>query len=68
VPMERRHERLMRLRALVRALGPESAFQRGFSITLGADGKVVRSVAGLRPGDLLRTKLIDGETTSKVVG
>jgi exodeoxyribonuclease VII large subunit len=66
-PVDRRHERLVRLRGLLRALGPESAFQRGFSITLGEDGKAVRSAAALKPGDLLRTKFSDGETTSKVL-
>ena len=67
-PLDRRTERLGRLRGLLRALGPESAFQRGFSITLGGDGKIVRSAAAFRPGDLLRTKFVDGETTSRVVG
>ncbi len=62
-----RHEhQLNRLRGLLRALGPESAFQRGFSITLGADGKVLRSVKSLNPGDLLRTKFSDGEIASTV--
>jgi exodeoxyribonuclease VII large subunit len=60
-------ERLARLRGLLRALGPESAFQRGFSITLGDDGRVVRSAAALKAGDLLRTKFADGEKTSRVV-
>ena len=66
-PLIRHNERLGRLRGLLRALGPESAFQRGFSITLGADGKVIRSAALIQPGDLLRTKFSDGETTSRVV-
>ena len=66
-PLDRRKERLVRLRGLLRALGPESAFQRGFSITLGEDGKALRSVVGLKPGDLLRTKFSDGEATSRVV-
>ncbi len=66
-PLDRRKERLVRLRGLLRALGPESAFQRGFSITLGEDGKAVRSAVGLKPGDLLRTKFSDGEATSRVV-
>jgi exodeoxyribonuclease VII large subunit len=66
-PMERRHERLVRLRGLLRALGPESAFQRGFSITLGEDGRAVRSAKALKAGDLLRTKFSDGEATSRVV-
>lgn len=62
----RRMERIVRLKGLLRTLGPESAFQRGFSITLAADGKVVTSAASLKPGDLVRTKFIDGETRSIV--
>ena len=65
--IRKRNERLIRLRGLLRALGPESAFQRGFSITLGQDGKVLRSAAALKPGDVLRTKFSDGEATSRVV-
>jgi exodeoxyribonuclease VII large subunit len=64
--IDRRSERLVRLRGLIRTLGPESAFQRGFSITLGADGKIIRSAAVLQAGDLLRTKWVDGEITSRV--
>jgi exodeoxyribonuclease VII large subunit len=64
--LARRNERLIRLRSLIRALGPESAFQRGFSITLGADGKILRSAASAKPGDTLRTKLADGEISSRV--
>ena len=66
-PLDRRNDRLARLRGLLRALGPESAFQRGFSITLGPDGKAVRSAASLKPGDVLRTKFHDGETSSRVL-
>ena len=59
-------EQLVRLRGVLRALGPESAFQRGFSITLGADGKIVTSAVTLKPGEIMRTKFADGETTSVV--
>ena len=65
--LNQRTEGLGRLRGLLRTLGPESAFQRGFSITLTADGKIVRSVAKLNSGDLLRTKFADGETASIVM-
>jgi exodeoxyribonuclease VII large subunit len=65
--LQRYGERLVRLRGMLRTLGPESAFQRGFSITLGPDGRIARSAAALHPGDLLRTKFADGETTSTVV-
>jgi exodeoxyribonuclease VII large subunit len=65
--VDHRAESLCRLRVLLRALGPESAFQRGFSITLGTDGRVIRSAAALKPGDLLHTRFSDGESTSRVV-
>ena len=64
--LDRRREQLTRLRGMLRTLGPESAFQRGFSITLGADGKVLRSATNLKPGDLLHTKFSDGEVSSRV--
>ena len=62
-----RAARIDHFRGLLRALGPKSAFQRGFSITLGVDGRVIRSAAAVKPGDLLRTKFADGETTSRAV-
>ncbi len=65
--LDRRAERLTRLRGMIRALGPESAFQRGFSITLGADGKIVRSAKMVNKGDVLLTKLADGEIVSEVM-
>jgi exodeoxyribonuclease VII large subunit len=66
--MQLKRERLMQLAGLLRALGPESAFQRGFSITLDAQGRLVRSAHELKPGDELRTRFADGETRSRVLG
>ena len=54
--------------ARVRALDPARALARGWSITRRADGTVVRSVAGLRPGDELVTSLADGTARSRVEG
>jgi exodeoxyribonuclease VII large subunit len=65
--LSQRQERLARLKGMLRALGPESAFQRGFSITLGADGRIVKSARAAQPGDVLRTKFADGEIESRVV-
>jgi exodeoxyribonuclease VII large subunit len=62
-----RTQQLDHLRGLLRALGPESAFQRGFSITMGEDGKIIRFAATLRPGMLLRTRFADGQAASRVV-
>ena len=64
--IERRNEQMQHFRGLLRALGPDSAFQRGFSITLGEGGKIVRSAKDLKAGDLLKTKFADGETSSRV--
>lgn len=64
--VQKREERLVGLQGLLRALGPESAFQRGFSITLGQDGKAIRSVTALKSGDVLRTKFSDGDAISRV--
>lgn len=58
--------RLERLQTMIRTLGPDSAFKRGFSITLGEDGKILRSAAEAKSGMALRTKLIDGEVVSTV--
>jgi len=65
--MQLKRERLMQLAGLLRALGPESAFQRGFSITLDAQGRLIRSAHELKPGDELRTRFADGETRSRVL-
>lgn len=62
----RHEERLARLGGILKALGPDSAFQRGFSITMNADGKIVRSISDLKPGDTLRTKFADGESRSTI--
>ena len=66
-PVARRGEQLAGLRGLLHALGPDSAFQRGFSITLSEDGRLIRSSEAVKSGDLLRTKFADGETISRVV-
>jgi exodeoxyribonuclease VII large subunit len=63
--IEKQEKRLSALKALLRTLGPASAFQRGFSITLGEDGGIVRSVKDVKPGQTLRTKLADGEILSE---
>lgn len=64
--LENLSARLEKTRGMIRALGPESAFQRGFSITLGPDGKAVRSVAELHAGDEIVTKFAHGEARSEV--
>ncbi len=64
--VSRNAEKLRRLDTLLRTLGPDSAFKRGFSITLNEDGSILRSAKAAKSGQILRTKLIDGEITSTV--
>ncbi len=58
--------KLENLQSLIRTLGPDSAFKRGFSITLNEDGKIIRSSKDAKAGMRLRTKLIDGEISSTI--
>ncbi len=58
--------KLENLQSLIRTLGPDSAFKRGFSITMTEEGKILRSSKNTKPGMRLRTKLIDGEITSTI--
>jgi exodeoxyribonuclease VII large subunit len=59
-------QRLGRLRSLLRTLGPESAFERGFSIAMDSYGRIIRSKADVAAGDEIRTKVKDGEIRSVV--
>jgi exodeoxyribonuclease VII large subunit len=51
---------------LVRAYDPVHVLQRGFSITMNADGKAVRIVQELTAGETIVTRLADGQITSTV--
>lgn len=64
--LSKQERQLQQISLMLRTLGPESTFQRGFSMTLGPDGKAVRSAVELRAGDLLVTYFADGETKSRV--
>ena len=54
--------------ARIRALDPERALARGWSITRTVDGQVVRTPADVAPGDRLRTQTAGGEVRSTVDG
>ena len=47
-------------------LNPYGVLQRGYSITVDADGHVVRAAASVHPGDRLTTRLGEGEVESVV--
>ncbi len=55
------------LSSMLRTLGPESVFSRGFSITLDEKGTIIKDAKDLKPGDTLTTKFHVGRATSEVV-
>lgn len=50
------------------AIGPAQVLARGFSLTLGPDGKALRSISDAPPGTSLETVLRDGRVRSRVDG
>jgi len=66
--LERLHRELMQQQALLRALAPQRLLERGFALVHGADGRLLRSVQGLRIGAGLQVELADGRIDTQVLG
>jgi exodeoxyribonuclease VII large subunit len=64
--VENHAERLESWRRLLAAYDVDRQLERGYSLTLGADGRIVRSVAALATGSILVTRFADGTATSDV--
>ena len=63
--LARRH-RVARLAASLEALSPLGVLARGYSLTFLADGKtLVRSTRDVNAGDIIRTRVADGEFASR---
>lgn len=63
---QRAESRLKTAATSLRHLSPYGVLERGYSITLNADGRVVRGVQGLTPGARLTTRLAGGSVDSVV--
>jgi exodeoxyribonuclease VII large subunit len=63
---ERDRERLSAIQGRLRALSPLNVLDRGYSLTMTADGKVLRATDHLRPGERLQTRLARGKLLSRV--
>jgi exodeoxyribonuclease VII large subunit len=57
---------LSAVEARLRALDPDRTLARGWSITRGPDGSLVRFPSDLRPGDRITTRVAGGEVRSTV--
>jgi exodeoxyribonuclease VII large subunit len=57
---------LSALDARLNSLSPLAVLDRGYALVLSADGALIRSTAQVAPGQLVSTRLADGEFTSRV--
>ncbi|SHJ37997.1 Exodeoxyribonuclease VII large subunit [Rubritalea squalenifaciens DSM 18772] len=64
--LQRMSDKLQRKADLLRTLGPESAFARGFSVTTDKDGKIIKSISKMKEGDVIVTRLGDGTKESVI--
>ena len=68
VLIQTRTEQLERVSQVLDAISPLKTLARGYSVTLDADSdKVIMSIEHVKPEQLIRTKLSDGEFVSKIV-
>jgi len=59
-------EKINHYEKMIGVIDPQNTLKRGFSITKDPKGKVLRSMTGLKLGDLIETSLADGVIHSKV--
>ena len=68
IALERQSQKVAIHASAIRLLDPVTTMARGWSITRGEDGKVVRSRTDVSPGQKITTLLADGSITSTVEG
>lgn len=65
--LQNARQRFHRVEGILRVLGPDATLRRGYSITRDEAGKVIQTVATVRPRSKIRTRVADGEFDSEVV-
>lgn len=68
VLLQRSRHRLAQAQTRLELLSPKATLERGYSITRTEDGRIVKTVKGVRRGDKLRTLVADGEISSVAEG
>jgi len=58
--------RFQRIDGILRVLGPDATLRRGYSITTNERGKIVRTIAAVRPKMKICTRVSDGEFGSEI--
>ncbi|MCA9306466.1 MAG: exodeoxyribonuclease VII large subunit [Phycisphaerales bacterium] len=64
--VERSESRWREARSVLGVIGPMEVLRRGYSVTVGADGKVIRSAKRVMAGERIVTVLSDGRVGSVV--
>lgn len=64
--LQKKQESLAKAVTALEAMSPLAVLTRGYSITMGERGEVIRSAGELLPGALIKTVLPDGELLSVV--
>jgi exodeoxyribonuclease VII large subunit len=65
--LDRAADDVTHLLARVRSLSPAATLERGYAVVQDADGRVMRSAAGVDPGALIGVRLASGRLTAAVV-
>jgi exodeoxyribonuclease VII large subunit len=64
--LENARHRFQRIEGILRVLGPDATLRRGYSITTNERGKIIRTIAAVRPTMKIRTRVSDGEFGSEI--
>jgi exodeoxyribonuclease VII large subunit len=64
--LQRQQDVFERLEQLLSSFNPKGVLQRGYSISRGGDGKVIRSLKQVKAGKMIQTEVADGNFTSQV--
>src|SRR5881398_1529509 len=65
--LENARHRFQSIEGILRVLGPDATLRRGYSITMNEHGKIIRTIAAVRPKMKIRTRVSDGEFGSEVL-
>jgi exodeoxyribonuclease VII large subunit len=65
--IERQDDRLTAVGARLDALSPLKVLARGYAVARDAEGRVLRRVAQLPPGQAFRLRVVDGTVSARVV-
>jgi exodeoxyribonuclease VII large subunit len=66
--LQNAQQRFQRVEGILRVLGPEATLRRGYSITMDAAGNVIQTIAAVRRGTRLRTRVADGTFAADATG